>query len=267
MRYFRIYHKKSKTPLTRLNEKDIVNFCIKNKETLSHYYFSELGSASEKNLLEWSAFALKYKELFDEKTKEREEKEKEEFQQSIGKASKKKTSPLLIVGIVVVVVLAIGAFVVFSSQKEPKKSVKVVKKVKKEQNIQKVYPLKRKLLPQDEKFVAKLPKTSELIKKWKTKKTIQSKLDPKTIKKQMDLYIPKFKTCFEQRIKAGDKNLHGELRLKLRISGDGVVRDVLIESDKFRSTYFGDCIIKAIKSKEFPMFNAKVQVFTYYFNL
>jgi hypothetical protein len=266
MRYFRIYHKKSKAPLTRLNEKDIVNFCIKNKETLSHYYFSELGSSSEKNLLEWSAFALKYKELFEEKTKEREEKEKEEFQQTINKHNKSTKKPIVIF-LILIIVGIISGIVLFNkkTKKTEIKKVKITKQHKKEKKIS--YPLKRKAKPQDTKFTNTLPKTSTLIKQWKTQKTIKSKLDPKTIKTQMDLYIPDFKICFENRIKAKDKNLHGELRLKIRISGDGIVRDVLIESDKFRSTYFGDCIIKAIKSKKFPMFNAKIQIFTYYYNI
>jgi len=87
------------------------------------------------------------------------------------------------------------------------------------------------------------------------------------IKEHMDSYLPDLKECFVKRSKAGDNTLRGMINMKIRVSGDGVVRDVLFTDEKYQATLFGDCIISAMKSKPFKMFKSREQTFSYYWNL
>ncbi len=98
-------------------------------------------------------------------------------------------------------------------------------------------------------------------------KPIPKSLSPQIIKNLMDDHLSALGSCFDQRVKAGDKELKGEINMKIRVAGDGTVLDVLLTTPKYKSTLFGDCIINAVKSKSFPLFESKEQVFTYYWNL
>jgi hypothetical protein len=39
--------------------------------------------------------------------------------------------------------------------------------------------------------------------------------------------------------------------MKIRVSGDGVVRDVIFTDEKYQATLFGDCIVICNKIKTF----------------
>jgi len=128
---------------------------------------------------------------------------------------------------------------------------------------------KRPKKESDLKFVSQMPEESELIKLWdkyKDKK-IKNALDLLDIKEQMDSYLPQLKSCYIERAKAGDTDLRGTINLKIRVSGDGVARDVILTDAKYQTTLFGDCIVNAVKSKRFKIFKSREQVFSFYWNL
>ncbi len=263
--HFWVYHKQAKQKLGPFNERAIVDFCLTNKESIKNYYFS-VGSSKE--LMEWESFAMKHAELFAEKAKEREKREEEES--SIKEIpTEKKRSPLPFVIIILLIVAgAAAAYFLVGKKEAPKPAVKE-KVVKKKAPAKKVvYPIRRAEKPSDLEFSGK-PKSDDLLRKaWKnSKKKIPAQLSPAIIKDQMDGYLPSLQLCFDERVKAGDRNLKGQIELRIRVGGDGTVLDVLFTSDKYRSTLFGDCLAKEIQKKPFPMFRGKEQTFNYYWNL
>jgi len=270
--YFWVYHKQAKQSLGPFNENSIVDFCMKNKENIKNYYFSTGG---KKDLMEWEAFAAKHSSLFERKAKERAE--KEDHEETSARESEKSGSSTLLISIIVIIILGLGGAGVFfflMPKEKPKKSItdtgvkKKVPLVKKEPEKEISYPMKREPLESDSKFIGKAPGRKELLKAWKKhSKSLKKSLSHIDIKAQMDGYLPDLKSCYIERAKSGDKKLRGVINLKIRVSGNGQVIDVLLNDDRLKSTLFGDCIIKAIKLKPFKMFKSQEQVFTYYYTL
>ena len=262
--YFRVYHKKSKQPIATFNENTIVDFCISNKESVKNYYFSTGG---QKDLMEWEVFAVKYSELFEKKAVERDKQEfgeaKDEGEIKI--KNRRSRAPFLIV---LAALLAASAIAYHLYQKQLAEFEEMTKKS--QQIVQERVPIieKREPAEADTKFTATVPTESELKEIWKSnKEKMEPSLSFEEIKEHMDSYLPSLKECFVKRFKAGDNALRGMINMKIRISGDGVVRDVVFDDEKYQSTLFGDCVIEAIKSKPFKMFKSREQTFSYYWNL
>jgi hypothetical protein len=271
--YFKVYHKRSKQLLTTFNEHSIVDFCLNNKETIKNYYFSTGG---QKDLMEWEVFAVKYSDLFDKKATERDQKEfiQEEDYDDLDVKQKKSRLPfiVLLLSTLAASLIAFGLQKYYEIQKteqaEVKRIAEMEKKAEMEKRLQEAPLEKRELTEADKKFTAKMPTQKELEEKWKNQsgKLLKS-LDFETIKEHMDSILPEVEECFNQRVNAGDRSLKGTLNMQIRLSGDGVVRDVLLKDEKYIGSLFGDCLIKAIKSKPFKMFQSREQIFSYYWDL
>jgi hypothetical protein len=278
--YFKVYHKLSKDPIATFNERQIVDFCMSNKETIKKYYFSTGG---QKDLMEWEVFAVKHADLFVQKAKEREEQEKKVSESVEIKESSK--LPFLIVGFVAAVLIAavIAAFIyrvvtkddanrrVHDLSSTQAEGTEPAADAAKPQNAPKpaaTGPMKRDPQPGDDKFLAKAPAENILQAAWdKSKKPIPASLGPMELKEEMDKYLPGLQTCFNDRAKAGDRGLRGTVNMKIRVAGDGTVLEVLFPDDKYKATLFTDCLGAAIKGQKFRMFKSKEQVFSYYYEL
>ncbi|MGI6394967.1 MAG: hypothetical protein ACOX2F_09640 [bacterium] len=263
--YFRVYHKKSKDFLGSFNERAVVDFYIKNKEIIENYYFSEGDS---KELLEWEIFAVKYSELFEEKANKREEEEfgemEDEGEIEIKIEIEQKRKRLFLIVLLILLVASLGAYYLYIKQnKDFEKNENVVLTDTVEEKIE-----KREAVESDTKFTAKIPAETELQKAWKSSEVkIGASLDLEEIKEQMDSYLSDLQDCFNTRVKAGDSGLKGEIKIKIRVSGDGVVRDAIFEDEKYQATLFGDCVVSFLKSKPFKMFKSREQTFSYYWNI
>ena len=261
--YFKIYHKRSRQLLQTFNEQTIVDFCTKNIENLSTFYFS-IGN--EKELMEWETFAKKNEKLFAKKQEERSTvATPEEYEALVTELPKKRVKiPWILIfslSIVVAVFAAYRSGIIFSQKH-------VAQKVEHSVKMPSQGMTKRAVRPEDTSFVAKMPTQKELQAVWKKESSPKIKeLTPLLIKPVMDKLLPDLKRCFDDRVAAGDTDLHGTFNMKIQVSGDGVVRGVLLTNERYKMTLFGDCVISALKEKKFPMFKAKEQVFTYYFSL
>jgi hypothetical protein len=266
--YFRVYHKKSKQPIATFNERTIVDFCINNKESVKNYYFSTGG---QKDLMEWEVFAVKHSELFEKKADERDKKEFGEVKDEgeIKVKSRGSRIPFMIVLTALLFASGVAYYLYLEQQKEfeemTRKSL-LASQEKKDAIVEKLE--KRAVAESDTKFTAAVPSEKELNETWRSNKEKMGKsLGFDEIKEHMDSYLPDLKECFVKRSKAGDNTLRGMINMKIRVSGDGVVRDVLFTDEKYQATLFGDCIISAMKSKPFKMFKSREQTFSYYWNL
>ena|GEM_PF-929870 len=278
--YFKVYHKLSKDPIATFNEHQIVDFCMSNKETIKKYYFSTGG---QKDLMEWEVFAVKHADLFVQKAKEREEKEKKVSESVEIKEPSK--LPFYIIGMVAAVVIAavISTFIYRAVTKEDSSrrvhdmSAQTIEgtdapadgaKPKDTPKPAATNPMKRDPQPGDDKFIAKAPAENLLQAAWgKSKKPLPASLGPAELKEEMDKYLPGLQTCFNDRAKAGDKNLRGTVNMKIRVAGDGTVLEVLFPDEKYKATLFTDCLRVTIKGQPFRMFKSKEQVFSYYYEL
>lgn len=263
---FKIYHKRSKQPLATFDEKTIVDFCLKNKDTLSNYYFSSDGN---KEKMEWEVFTVRYSELFDKKATERNKKEFESSAEDEIKVKKQGTGSAFTIILLALLIATYSTYRLYQKKLEQDAKLEAMSKsLVKPQEEKKTGMEKRTPKESDTKFVGEAPKEKDLIELWDKHKdkNMSNALDLNDIKNQMDSYLPQLKECYIKRAKAGDTDIRGTINLKIRISGDGVVRDVIIPDEKYRSTLFGDCIISAIKSKKFKLFKSREQVFTYYWN-
>ena len=272
--YFKIYHKRSKQLIATFNDRTIVDFCLSNKESRENYYFSTGG---QKDLMEWEVFAVKYSDLFEKKAAERDQKEfaQTEEQEDIDIKPKKSRLPFLII-LFSVFVASVMTFALYRqkiAQEEKFAAIKEQARMEREtllkQREGKPAIEKREIRESDKKFTAKIPSQEELEKVWKNSKTkdIPKSLDFETIKEHMDSLLPDLEKCFNERVKAGDRSLKGTLNMQIKISGDGVVRDVLLKDEKYIGSLFGDCLITAIKSKPFKIFRSREQIFSYYWDL
>ncbi|MCK5809379.1 hypothetical protein KAH37_10370, partial [bacterium] len=109
--YFKIYHKKSQQLLQTFNEHTIVDFCTRNHDNLSTFYFS-IGN--EKELMEWETFAAKNADLFAKKQEERVAlSTPEEYEELLADIPKKRVKVpwILILSLIIVG----GVFVAYSS--------------------------------------------------------------------------------------------------------------------------------------------------------
>ena len=261
--YFKIYHKRSQQLLQTFNEQTIVDFCTKNRENLSTFYFSV---GNEKELMEWESFAAKNADLFAKKQEERSTvATPEEYEALITELPKERVKiPWILILSLFIVVAVFAAYhsgILFSQKNVAQKVAHSVKAPSQGMT-------KRTVRPEDTSFIAKMPTQKELEAVWKKGSSPKIKdLTPLLIKPVMDKLFPDLKRCFDERVAAGDSDLHGTFNMKIQVSGDGVVRGVLLTNEKYKATLFGDCVISALKDKKFPMFKAKEQVFTYYFSL
>lgn len=272
--YFKVYHKRSRELVATFNEKQIVDFCISNKESIKKYTFETGG---QKDIMEWEVFALKYAPLFVQKAKEREDKERQ-VSDSVEIEEPSKLPWLLLAGVAgLVVAIVAGAVVYYYMTRDD--AVRRVhdlsapaedapKPAEPAPTATPVLPAKRDPVPGDTAFTGAVPGDKTLSAAWgKVKKGLTASLAPADIKEEMDKYLPALETCFKERAQAGDRNLRGTVNMKIRVAGDGTVLDVLFTDDKYRSTLFADCIGKAIKGQDFRPFKSKEQVFTYYYEL
>ena len=262
---FKIYHKKSKQPLATFDEKTIVDFCIKNKDTLKNYYFSTSG---HKDLMEWEVFTVNYSELFDKKAQERDQKEFGASDEKELKVKKQGTGSAFTIILLALLIATYSTYRLYQKKLEQDAKLARIQQTA-EPEKEKTGMEKRPQIEADVKLTAQMPSEKELLKLWNglKEKNISNFLNLKDIKEQMDSYLPQLKECYIKRAKAGDTDLRGTINLKIRVSGDGIVRDVILPDEKYRSTLFGDCIISAVKSGKFKIFKSREQVFTYYWNL
>ncbi len=277
--YFKVYHKLSKDPIATFNEHQIVDFCMSNKDTIKKYYFSTGG---QKDLMEWEVFAVKHADLFVQKAKEREEKERK-LSDSV-EIKESSNLPFYIIGIVAAVVIAavISAFIYravtkgdasrrvhdMSAQAQGPEAAADAATPQEAPKSAAAGPMKRDPRPGDDKFIAKAPAENILQAAWgKSKKPLPAALGPVELKEEMDKYLPGLQTCFNDRAKAGDKNLRGTVNMKIRVAGNGTVLEVLFPDDKYKATLFTDCLGAAIKGEKFRMFKSREQVFSYYYEM
>ncbi|MFO7735759.1 MAG: AgmX/PglI C-terminal domain-containing protein [bacterium] len=272
--YFKIYHKKTRQYLSTYNERAIVDFYLKNKENISNYYFIE-GNTDK--ALDGEDFAYRYSELFDRKAQEREEIEQKKIhstdtdsEDALEVSTKDSSEGISFVLWIFLFVFVFSlAFTVvylyfFSGEEENKEAVK--EKVEKRERVD--YPLKRESRPDDKNLKKADPSLRKLKKAWKKADgDLPESLSSEMIKKKMDSFLPYLQECYENRIKAGDRNLRGTINMKIKVLGDGSVADLIFTSEKYRATLFGDCLRAKILSSTFPMFRGKKQVFSYYFTL
>lgn len=263
---FKIYYKKSRQPIATFDENTIVDFCLKNKDTLKNYYFSSSGN---KEMMEWEVFTVRYSELFEKKAIERDKKEFESSNEGEIKVKKQGTGSAFTIILLALLIATYSTYLLYQKKLEQDARLAQIQSNIVEKKVEKKGLEKRAPKDSDTKFTETIPEDDQLIKLWDSfkGKEIKSALDLKDIKDQMDSYLPQLKECYIKRAKAGDTDIRGTINLKIRVSGDGVVRDVLLPDEKYRSTLFGDCIISAVKSKKFKIFKSREQVFTYYWNL
>ncbi len=273
--YFRVYHRRSRQPLATYDERQIVDFCMGNKDSIGNYSFSVAGS---QELMEWEVFAVKYSHLFVQRAKMREQAERKEIettaiQEEIREKNKK---PLyLLVGVAgFVLLIVVGGIilrVVLSKPQPVSAETPSAPVVTPTPEAPKPAPAiaKRDRRPSDESFVGKGPDEKALAAVWDSnkKKKWGPVLTPVEIKEEMDKYLPSLEKCFTERAKAGDRGLKGTINMKIRVAGDGSVLDVLFTDEKYKATLFADCLADEIKSKKFRPFRSKEQVFSYYFDL
>ncbi|HNW81769.1 MAG TPA: hypothetical protein PKG52_02650 [bacterium] len=268
--YFKVYHKKSKHPIATFNEKTIVDFCVSNKESVKNYYFSADG---QKDLMEWEVFAVKHSDLFEKKAEERD---KLEFKKAHdeGAIDTRSAFSRQAFSIVLLALLFATYLTYYFYQKtlEQDRDIAAAIEVSKAGSIpvQKKDPLeKRAVIPSDSAFGKDVPSQKELNGAWGKvdKSKLPASLGFVEIKEHMDTYLPALKECYLARAKAGDTDLRGTINMKIRITGDGMIKDVLFTDEKYKATLFGDCVISAIKSTRFQMFKSPEQVFLYYWNL
>lgn len=261
--YFKIYHKRSKQLLQTFNEQTIINFCTKNRESLSTFYFLV---ENNKSFLEWEAFATQYDYLFVKKRDEQlETSTDEEILEMVTEVSseKRKIPWVLLLSLLIVSAVYFSHYYGWLFPEPAQKLSIQTPATPRARGME-----KRKPQPSDSAFVTKMPTTIELKKSWKQGNNPKIKeMNLPVIKSVMNTMLPNIKECFDTRISADDSGLRGTMNMRVRVSGDGVVRDVLFPDKKYQSTLFGDCVISALKQRKFPSFKANEQVFTYYFSL
>lgn len=128
--------------------------------------------------------------------------------------------------------------------------------------------IKRPPRPEDTGYVNEPPDEKELARYWGGRESaLPEMLDAKIIGLHMNSFIPNITQCYQERIQQGDKNLMGTMWLKLRIAGSGKIIDIYFETEKYQSSLFGDCILDAIRKKDFPMFYQGLMEFKYSYTL
>ncbi len=274
--YFRVYHRRSRQPLATYDERQIVDFCMGNKDAIGNYSFSVAGS---KDIMEWEAFAVKFSHLFVQRAKAREQAERKEIettaiQEEIREKNKKPIYLLIGVGGVVLLVVVVAVVLRIVLSKPAPASVDtqpapVATPAPETPKPASVTIAKRDPRPGDDAFVGKGPDEKALEAFWSKgkNKKLGSVLTPSEIKEEMDKYLPSLEKCFTERAKAGDRGLKGTINMKIRVAGDGTVLDVLFPDEKYKASLFADCLAGEIKSKKFRVFRSKEQVFSYYFDL
>lgn len=267
--YFKIYHKKSKQPLATFNEKTIVDFCVSNKDSVKNYYFSTGG---QKDLMEWEVFAVKHSDLFEKKAEERDKMEFSGKKHDESAIDTRNTVAKQAFSIILLALLFAAYLTYYFYQKTVEQDRELAVSMMPDTAspaVEKKPALeKREAVPSDTALGKDAPSKKDLDGIWKKAgKKLPASLGFKELKEQMDSYLPALKECYITRAKAGDTDLRGTINMKIRVTGDGVTRDVLFTDAKYQSTLFGDCIITAVKAKNFPLFKSPEQVFSYYWNL
>jgi len=128
--------------------------------------------------------------------------------------------------------------------------------------------IKRPPRPEDTGYVNEPPDEHELARYWAGREhSLPETLDPKVIQLHMNSFIPNITQCYQERIRQGDRNLMGTMWLRVRVAGSGKIIDIYFETEKYQSSLFGDCILDAIKKKDFPMFYQGLMEFKYSYTL
>ncbi|HNT28501.1 MAG TPA: ankyrin repeat domain-containing protein [bacterium] len=128
--------------------------------------------------------------------------------------------------------------------------------------------IKRPPRPEDKDYVNEPPDEKELARYWGGRESaLPEMLDSKIIGIHMNSFIPNITQCYQERIQQGDKNLMGQMWLKVRVAGSGKIIDIFFETEKYQSSLFGDCILDAIRKKDFPMFYQGLMEFKYSYTL
>lgn len=128
--------------------------------------------------------------------------------------------------------------------------------------------IKRPPRPEDKGYVNEPPDEKELAKYWRGRESaLPEQLDAKVVGLHMNSFIPNITQCYQERINQGDKNLMGQMWLKVRVAGSGKIIDIYFETEKYQSSLFGDCILDAIRKKDFPMFYQGLMEFKYSYTL
>lgn len=128
--------------------------------------------------------------------------------------------------------------------------------------------IKRPPRPEDKDYVNEPPDEKELARAWGGRESgLPEQLDAKVVGLHMNSFIPNITQCYQERINQGDKNLMGQMWLKVRVAGSGKIIDIYFETEKYQSSLFGDCILDAIRKKDFPMFYQGLMEFKYSYTL
>ncbi|HSA34061.1 MAG TPA: ankyrin repeat domain-containing protein [bacterium] len=128
--------------------------------------------------------------------------------------------------------------------------------------------IKRPPRPEDKDYVNEPPDEKELARYWGGRESaLPEQLDAKVVGLHMNSFIPNITQCYQERINQGDKNLMGQMWLKVRVAGSGKIIDIYFETEKYQSSLFGDCILDAIRKKDFPMFYQGLMEFKYSYTL
>ncbi len=274
--YFKVYYRRSRQPLATYDERQIVDFCMSNKDTIANYLFTIAGS---NDFMEWEVFAVKYSHLFVQRAKMREQEDRKRLEAAAQEEAQKEIRQrnrlpfYVLAGVAVLVVLVVAAALIYQGggSKEPATTSPGVATPPTTPSpaSQPAGPTiaKRAPVPGDTAFVGKAPDEKTLAAVLKKIPKLSAVLTPVEIKEEMDKYLPGLQQCFTERAKAGDRGLKGTLNMKIRVAGNGTVLDVVFPDEKYRATLFADCVAAEIKSKKFRPFRSQEQVFSYYFDL
>ncbi|MBP7433475.1 ankyrin repeat domain-containing protein [bacterium] len=115
--------------------------------------------------------------------------------------------------------------------------------------------IKRPAKPEDTEFVTTPPDEATLRKAWAGREDyLPASLNGKQVMVHMNKFLPDITQCYQNRYEQGDRNMMGTMELMVRVAGSGKILDIYFTTEKYQSSLFGDCILDAIKSRDFPMF-------------
>lgn len=115
--------------------------------------------------------------------------------------------------------------------------------------------IKRPPRPEDKAFVTTPPDEATLRKAWAGREDyLPSGLNAKQVMVHMNKLLPEITQCYQNRYEQGDRNMMGTMELMVRVAGSGKILDIYFTTEKYQSSLFGDCILEAIRSRDFPMF-------------
>lgn len=115
--------------------------------------------------------------------------------------------------------------------------------------------VKRPPRAEDKEFVTTPPDEATLRKAWAGREDhLPSGLSAKQVMVHMNKFLPDITQCYQNRYDQGDRNMMGTMELMVRVAGSGKILDIYFTTEKYQSSLFGDCILEALRSRDFPMF-------------